>query len=295
MRRILNGVLVVLLLALGLGACGSDDDPAVAGKGDSSTTTSAAKADPEVHEVSFSAKEYSYSGVKDVKSGTVRFEMKNDGKELHIAALAKIKAGKTFADATKDLQSGTPPADPAAEDVGGIATTSPGLSSSVTFALEPGSYYFACFIPGADGLPHVAKGMIAPFEVTADTASAAPVETAAGTVTAKEFSYTTDYKAKAGEQVIALKNGGTQGHEITLLSFKDGKGPGDLSAYFAKPEGEPPATFYGGPVAGVGDTATWTTPKLEAGKSYFFMCLIPDPADGVPHAAKGMVLPIQVT
>jgi hypothetical protein len=291
----ITSAMVVLLLALGLGACGSDDDPAVEGGGDSSTTTSAEAAKSEVHEVDFSAKEYSYSSIDGVKSGTVQFTMKNEGKELHIASLAKINDGKTFGDAAKDLQSATPPKDPAAKDIAGISSTSPGLSSTVTVKLEPGSYYFACFIPSADGTPHVAKGMILPFEVEEDAADAAPVESAAGTVTAKDFSYTTDYKVKAGEQVIALKNEGTQGHEITLIEFKDGKGPADLQAYFAKPEGELPATFYGGPVIDVGGTSTWTTPKFEAGKSYFFMCLIPDPADGVPHAAKGMVLPIQVT
>jgi hypothetical protein len=287
--------LVMLLLTLGLGACGGDDDPAV--EGDEGTTTTAAtdEAEAEVHEVAVTAKEYAYAMPKEVKSGTVAFTMKNEGKELHIAALARIKDGKTFADATKDLQSATPPADPAAEEVGGIASTSPGLSSNVTLALEPGSYYFACFIPSADGAPHVAKGMIQPFTVVEDEAGEVDLAAPDGAVTAKDFSYTTTYQPKAGEQVIELENAGKQGHEITLLSFNEGKGPGDLAVYFAKPEGPLPATFYGGPVIEVGKKARWTTPKLEAGKSYFFMCLIPDPADNVPHAAKGMVLPIQVT
>jgi uncharacterized cupredoxin-like copper-binding protein len=295
MRGMMRWGLVVLLLAMGLGACGDDDDPSDEGAGDSSTTTSAEVARSEVHEVDFSAKEYSYSSIEDAKSGTVRFTMKNDGKELHIAALARIKDGKSFGDVAKELQASTPPSDPASEEIGGIASTSPGLSSSVTMQLEPGSYFFACYIPTADGSVHVAKGMVLPFEVQEDEAEPAALETAAGTVTAKDFSYTTDYKVKAGEQVIALKNEGGQGHEITLLEFEAGKGPADLEAYFAKPEGPLPATFYGGPVIKVGGKASWETPRFEAGKSYFFMCLIPDPADGVPHAAKGMVLPVQVT
>jgi hypothetical protein len=232
---------------------------------------------------------------KTVEAGTVEFTMKNAGKELHIAALAKIKDGKTLADATKELQSATPPADPASEEIGGIASTSPGLAGNVTLELEAGTYYFACFIPAADGTPHVAKGMMQPFEVTKGDEEAAPLPAAAGKVVAKDFSYTTDYKAKAGEQVIELTNEGSQGHEVTLLEFAAGKGPADLQAFFAKPEGSPPATFYGGPAIKVGETASWKTPALAAGKSYFFMCLIPDPADGVPHAAKGMVLPVSVT
>jgi hypothetical protein len=285
---------LALIALLALGACGgSDKDADESGGGGDTTTTAAAKS--EVHAVSVEAKEYSFGLPKEVPSGTVEFTLKNTGKELHIAALERIKDGKTFADATKDLQSTTPPADPAAEEVGGISATSPAGTANVTLKLTPGSYFFACFVPAADGAPHFAKGMLQPFTVTEDKADPAPVPTAAGAVTAKDFSYTTTYKPTAGSQVISLTNEGTQGHEITLIEFKPGKGPADLQAYFAKPEGELPATFYGGPFIAKGGTATWKTPALEAGKSYFFMCLIPDPADGVPHAAKGMVLPISVT
>jgi hypothetical protein len=285
----------IALLALVLfGACGGDDDSSSEGSGDDTSTTAAEAAEPEITQVAVEAKEYSYSAPSSIKGGLVEFTMKNVGKELHIAAIAKIDDGKTFSDAAKDLQSPTPPADPASEEVGGIASTSPTLSSNVLIALEPGSYYFACFIPAADGQPHVAKGMVLPFEVTeAEGEADAPTE--AGTVTAKDFSYETAYKVAPGEQIIELDNQGGQGHEITLLEFAAGKGPADLQAYFAKPEGELPATFYGGPFVKKGAKALWKTPKMEAGKSYFFMCLIPDPADGVPHAAKGMVLPVQIT
>jgi hypothetical protein len=291
-RTMLFAALIGLLL---FGACGGGDDGDSSAGDDTTESTEQDAAEPEVHKVEIEAKEYSYSMPKTVTGGMVEFTLKNTGKELHIAALAKIDDGKTFADAAKDLQSATPPADPASEELGGIASTSPGGASNVTLALEPGNYYFACFIPAADGAPHVAKGMVQPFTVTEDKAEPADLEAADGEVTAKDFSYTTSYKAKAGTQVIELSNEGSQGHEITLLEFAAGKGPGDLAAYFAKPEGPPPATFYGGPAIAVGKKARWTTPPLAAGKSYFFMCLIPDPADNVPHAAKGMVLPVQVT
>jgi uncharacterized cupredoxin-like copper-binding protein len=292
MRRVLLfGALIGVLL---FGACGSKDDPAVSGDGAAATTTTAA-AKSEVHEVSFDAKEYSFGIAKQIDAGTTTFTMKNVGKELHLASLAKIAKGKTFADATKDLQATTPPAQPSFEELAGISSTSPGLSGDVTTELEAGTYFFACFVPGPDGAPHFVKGMIQPFEVKASTAAPAALPTAAGKVTAKDFSYATDYKVKAGEQVLELTNDGTQQHEITMLEFLPGKGPGDLEAYFAKPEGPLPATFYGGPVVAKGGTVSWKTPALVAGKSYFFMCLIPDPADGVPHAAKGMILPVSVT
>jgi hypothetical protein len=293
--RRLSLFLALFVLVLS-GACGGDDDSSDDGAdaGDDTTATTEA-AEPEIHKVEIEAKEYSYAMPKEVTGGLVEFTMKNTGKELHIAALSRVKDGKTFADATKDLQSATPPADPASEELGGMASTSPAGATNVTLALEPGSYFFACFIPAADGTPHVAKGMIQPFTVVEEKAEPAEPPTEDGEVVAKDFSYTTTYQAKPGQQVIRLDNQGTQGHEITLLEFGPGKGPADLQAYFAKPEGELPATFYGGPAIGKGMQAIWKTPPLVAGKSYFFMCLIPDPADGVPHAAKGMVLPISVT
>ena len=32
--------------------------------------------------------------------------------------------------------------------------------------LQPGQYLFLCFVPSADGIPHLAKGMIKPLQVT---------------------------------------------------------------------------------------------------------------------------------
>lgn len=290
MRRFMLFVALIGLLLFG--AC-SDDSPTVESDGDDAAGEEADES--EIQKFSFEAKEYGYSVPSKVNDGTVEFTMKNVGKEIHIAALGRVKDGRTFAEAAKDLQSPTPPENPAADDsaFGGIASTSPGGSSTVTLLLQPGTYYFACFIPGPDGAPHTAKGMVESFEVVDVDVAPAAAPTPAGKVVGKEFSYTTDYKVKAGEQVIEFVNEGTQGHEITLLEFAAGKGPADLQAFFENPTGAPPATFYGGPVAGFA-SVTWRTPKLVAGKSYFFMCLIPD-EDGVPHAAKGMVLPVSVT
>lgn len=288
MRRL--ALFVALLGLLLLGAC-SEDDPAI----ELSEDEAATGAEPEVHEVAFDASDYAYDLPTSVEAGTIEFTMRNVGKELHIAALARVKDGKTFADAAKDLQSPTPPADPASEEIGGIASTSPGLSGNVTAELQPGTYYFACFIPGPDGAPHIAKGMVEPFEVTESDAEIAEAPEPAGKIVGKDFGYATEYAVKAGEQVVEFTNEGAQGHEITLLEFAAGKGPADLQAFFEKPGPDLPATFYGGPVTKPGETVSWRTPAMVAGKSYFFMCLIPDPADGVPHAAKGMVLPVVVT
>ena len=49
---------------------------------------------------------------------------------------------------------------------GGPTGVQPGTSRSTTGNLAPGNYVFLCFVQTADGVPHLAKGMIAPIEVT---------------------------------------------------------------------------------------------------------------------------------
>lgn len=292
MRRALW--LTTLLVGLILfGACGSDD------ANDQGGGTSGTSRDDvgDIQTVEIIANDYSFDAPATLQSGTTELRMKNEGKEGHIVVLAKIADGKTYDDVTEALSAppGTAGGPPPFTEAAGIASTSPGLSSNETVTLEPGSYAFVCFLPAADGVPHFAKGMMRPFEVTDAGSAAAPLPDAVAEVTAKDFSYATDFAAKAGEQVLELTNDGTQPHEITLVEFAAGKGPADLEAFFAKPEGPPPATFLGGPVIAPGTSATWRTPALVAGKTYFFMCLIPDPADQVPHVAKGMALPVTVT
>jgi hypothetical protein len=291
MRGMVRWGSVVLLLSLGLGGCGDDDPEAAAASGESANVRGDAAA---ISKVAVEAKEYSYSMPKEVEGGLVEFTITNVGKEPHIAALARIAAGKTFADVSRDLRSPTPPAEPSSEEIGGIAATSPGTSSNVTLALDAGSYYFVCFIPTADGTLHSAKGMVFPFEVTEPDGDPPGVPPGDVAVAALDFRYEMSEDLAAGAQVVELRNEGTQGHEITLLEFYEGKGLADLQAFFEDTSGPPPATFHGGPVVGKGLTARWTTPPLAAGGSYFLICLIPDPADGVPHALKGMLLPVAI-
>ena len=49
--------------------------------------------------------------------------------------------------------------------VGGPNDAAPGKSTTVTVKLGPGLYAVMCFIPGADGKPHAAHGMIGEVQV----------------------------------------------------------------------------------------------------------------------------------
>ena len=81
-------------------------------------------------------------------------------------------------------------------------------------------------------------------------------------------------------------------HHGVLLKLHDGKSVADLATVKDLPGLFAVASSVGGP-GGTGAKQTATVIlNLEAG-NYVLVCIIPD-ADGVPHMAKGMALPITV-
>ena len=288
MRKCAFALVIVMFVGL-FAACGDDDGGVVSG--DESTTTAP---EDSVQKVAVKAADFSYSGPKEFKAGTVEFTLENTGKAPHILVLTKLDAGKT-ADDLKAFWSAPPQGPPPGTDVGGIATTDAGLFARATWQVpDAGDYAFVCLFPNADGTTHASKGMVSAVTVTdGDTTDLPEVD---GTAKTSDFKYDAVPTFTAGkESEIGLENAGPQDHEFTLIEFKPGKTPADLASFFATQAGEPPVIFHGGVAVGKGQKATYTAPALEKGKTYYFMCLIPDPADGQPHASKGMVAPLTVT
>ena len=56
--------------------------------------------------------------------------------------------------------------------VGGPTGVAPGEAQTVGAVLEPGMHVLICFVTSADGVPHLAKGMISQLEVTDGAAAA---------------------------------------------------------------------------------------------------------------------------
>ena len=282
---------LLAVLAVVFAACGDDDDDA---EGTSESTSEESEA--EVHEVSVEAIEYGFKDASELEAGTVKFSMDNTGKEPHLLILGKLNDGKTFEDAKAFWSAATPQGPPPDTTIGAIPTTSPGLTATATWDVpEAGDYVFYCVLPAPDGQTHAAKGMIQAVEVTDGEVAGLP--DADATVSAKDFMFEGVPPFKAGEEsTVRLNNMGTQDHEFTLIEFNAGKGPADLAAFFSgQAPGPPPATFHGGVAVPPGGEGVFDMPGLETGKTYFFMCLIPDPADGKAHAEKGMAFPLAVS
>lgn len=160
----------------------------------------------------------------------------------------------------------------------------------------------ACGDDGGDasetGSPPTTEAAV---EGTTTTASGeAPAEPTELAVTAADYSYDVGGPpptVPAGLVRITLTNEGTEEHQATLVRLNDGVTPeqfGDAAA--SDPSGQAALALvdpYGGPNgAAPGGTST-ATQNLVAG-DYLMLCFIPSPSDGVPHAAKGMVMPVTV-
>ena len=243
-------------------------------------------------ELMIHAHDYTYDLPKQVTAGIVRISLMSDGKEPHHAQLARLNDGVTREQFLAALQEGAETMFPLVSFAGGPAPIDAGSSQTVLMELTVGNYVVLCFVPSADGLPHVAKGMVGFLEVVAgENTTAAP--TADAVVELLDFSFKLPEAVKAGKQTWAVTNKGQQLHEINLMKLAAGKTMDDVMAWVMQPAGTPPFMNVGG-FQGINPGATgWMEIDLAAGE-YIAICHIPDPATGKAHEELGMVLPFTV-
>ncbi|MGK2849899.1 MAG: hypothetical protein ACSLFN_03175 [Candidatus Limnocylindrales bacterium] len=277
---------LTMVAVFALGACaGSTPSAGASGSADASAPAGG------VQDLEITGTDFAFETPASVPAGPTRITLVNAGKEEHQAQIAGIKEGSTFEDLTAALAG---PDESAALALltlsGGPTGVQPGASRSTTSDLPAGNYVFLCFVQSADGIPHLAKGMIAPIEVTASTA-AGTVPAGDTKLTLQDFAFVGLDTLSAGAHEVAVTNNGPQPHEATIVKLADGVAAADLAAMFtstAPPSGPPPFTTAGG-VAGIAPGATVNmTVDLPAG-NYAFLCFVPDPASGAPHAALGMI------
>jgi plastocyanin len=264
--------------------------PSASASAAASASASPAPSSAAAATLAVTGKEYAFDLPASVPAGVTAITLTNAGKEEHQAQLVKIADGKTITDLLGALQS--PDQSAALKLVtlsGGPNGVAPGATGTATVDLKPGAYAFLCFISGPDGTPHVAKGMVAPLEVTG-TATTTALPAADASLTLKDFSFDLD-SLTAGKHTVTVKNDGPQAHEATIVKLNDGVTidtiKGMLSASPA-PAGPPPWTDVGG-ITGIspGTTANMHV-DLPAG-NYAFICFVPDAATGKPHFQLGMI------
>lgn len=245
-----------------------------------------------IPQVTIKAHDFSYEGPSKLNAGLNTIKLTNDGQEMHHAQLARLNDGVTMEQLQQALQTDENAALGMVTLVGGPGVIDPGQSTEVTLNLAPGQYLMLCFIPSADGVPHMAKGMIGTFEV-AGTQSAAVEPKADRTVTLKDFMFDLPQTIKGGLQTWKIVNAGPQPHEIIMFRLNDGKTLDDVMAWAQTMAGAPPFAMIGGMQGLTPGQTGWLTLDLKPG-SYVASCDIPDAASGQPHSAMGMLMPFTV-
>jgi uncharacterized cupredoxin-like copper-binding protein len=240
--------------------------------------------------VNFDAVDFNYTLPDSIPAGPVTLVMRNAGKEAH--------TGVTFQQFTAALQQGEGPALALVSFKGGTGALDPGSNTeSVSVNLQPGDYVVLCFLTGADGIPHFAKGMIKPLTVTAGTTpTSATKPNAPVTITLKDFAFDSPDTLPSGSNAWAITNNGPQPHELQVAKLASGGSANDILNFFSTPTPSGPPTFQSvGGFQGIDPNSGGTlTLNLPAGQ-YAFYCAIPDPTNGKRHLQEGMLKQVTIS
>jgi hypothetical protein len=256
-------------LAVSLSACGDEESAQtltfeLAGKGQAAKFTGPESADPGEVELTFTN-----STGEEAELQLIRVEDNRSAEDV-IEGLEKATKGQAFPDWFFAS--------------GGVGSTPPGDSKTVTQVLEPGTYYTANVEAGAPD----AESMVA-IEVGGDE-SDEELE-ADATVTASEYTFDTE-GLEAGENEVLFENVGAQPHHLIAAPITRGGTIAEVKkAIMGKGGGEPPLDEKAPQV---------TTAVIEGGESqvldldlepgsYALLCFITDRQGGPPHAVKGMI------
>jgi hypothetical protein len=233
------------------------------------------------------ATDYAFQSPASVPAGLITFQLANHGHEVHMMGLIRLENGRSIPELLTILAKNQP--QPAwAVDFGGPNAVSPGDTSNSTSLLPAGHYVLICWIPGADGVVHVMKGMVRPLEVTAAPVAAAPEPAGDVVIRLADYHIEVSRPITSGRHTFRVENDGPQDHDVTVLEVAPGKSPAEAVAWFNEPaKGTPAARVRGGIVAIPRGTHGFFAGDFRPGE-YVFLCFVPDEHDGRPHFMHGM-------
>lgn len=269
---------------------------------------------PAIPVVSLTASDFAFAAPASVAGGLVRLSMTNSGKDNHHGQLLHLKPGVTQQQFQSTLQGALQAAQKEGEAAlfrifevatleGGVGAIAPGKQAQVIQNLAAGEYALVCFIPGADGIPHIAKGMVKALTVTAPPEKRPASPKADRAVELADFSFSgLPASVKAGKATWSVTNKGKEPHEMNILRPK-GISVNQLKqaltspppAPGSAPAGPPPFEIVGGANAIMPGGSLWATIDLPKG-DYALVCFIPSPANQfAPHLALGMFQPLSIS
>ena len=219
-------------------------------------------------------------------AGLTTFRLRNEGRQPHHLMLYQLEPGKRLGDVLAALNAGG--AHPAwMHAVGGPNAVPHGGESMGTVLLTPGSYVAFCHVKSPDRVLHFAKGMIKALTVTPASGRAAPLPAADLTVTLRDYSFTFSRPPTRGWHRIAVRNAGTQRHEMILSRLAPGKTSRDFIAWMNTQRGPAPVRASGGATDLPAGGTMVIDVQLRPGR-YSVVCRVRDAKDGRPHDEHGM-------
>jgi uncharacterized cupredoxin-like copper-binding protein len=240
------------------------------------------------------AHDYAFTAPASLPAGLVTFRLRNEGKEMHHFWIVRLTGGKTFQDFMAHMKEHAEQPAPWAVNVGGPQPPAPGSESNATLLLTPGNYAVLCVIPGADGTPHVMKGMAQPLTVTKATATGpAPTMSPDIEVGLVDYGFHLSKPLSAGEHTLRIRNGASQFHEFVLFKLAPGKSVADALGWMEKMQGPPPFMPVGGVTGLDRGQSAYMRENFTPG-DYALICFLPDAKDGKPHFTHGMATQLKV-
>jgi uncharacterized cupredoxin-like copper-binding protein len=248
-------------------------------------STAVAVAVPNVFVVKTS--DFAFDAPDTVRAGltTIRLQT-NPGQEIHQVGMIRLDSGKTAKDFFAAMKS-PGPFPKWATEIAGVNPPAPGQGAEITLNLDAGNYLLVCFVPSADHVPHIMKGMSRPMVVTGSAAAAAALP-ADVEMKLTDYAFGVSTPLTAGKHVVRVVNEAQQTHEVQVVRLAPGKTGADVAAWIENMQGPPPGEPLSG-VAGLGVGKSATFPLTLTPGDYAFICFIPDAKDGKPHFAHGMI------
>lgn len=225
---------------------------------------------------------------KTAVPGLVELTFDNAGKAPHSAELIRVEGVHSAAEVVEALgaaQRGGPVPEWFFAG-GGVGTTPPGETRTVTQVFEPGTYYVFDTEAAGPGATYPEPPTI---EVAGEAAAEAQPPEAPATITASEYAFESD-GLTPGAGPVTFENAGEQPHHIVAAPMREGATIEDVEAFVEDESGPPPVEFERGfSTAVVEGGDTQVVDLAFEPTSYALICFISDREGGPPHAQLGMV------
>lgn len=245
-------------------------------------------------DVTFTAEEFSFTGPDRIDQGWRSIRLANHGRDIHQALFLKLPTNKTAEDFRSAIAADWSQLPSWIQRAGGVNSVPPGGEAWATILLEAGDYVVICGIPDVRGRPHVLHGMVRSLRVSASVKQAPQPPLADVTITARDFSFSSDHPLRVGPQTVRMHNSGRQAHEIVFVQLASGATTQDFLDAFVPGNPDNQAGRHIGGVTGLapGQEGFFSV-DLQPGR-YGLICFLSDPVTRTPHFAHGMLLDMDV-